>query len=266
MKSIVRPNKKWGQNFLQDSDYAFRMIQFMQIHAEDCLLEIGPGEGALTQNLADSKASIVHLVEKDRRLMPWLEGRFGSDPRIHIHNQDILDFCLEDIVPKQQKIRVIGNLPYNITSPILFKLLDFRSDIQDITVTIQREAGERLASDPGCKAYGIPSVLFQIFAKVQNLFTIPPEAFYPVPAVESAVVSIRFYDKPLAEIGDEAYFRRMVHTVFGQRRKMLRNTLKSLIPEFEDIQEIPFDVTRRPESCTPEELVLLSNYLVRNFR
>lgn len=266
MKSIVRPNKKWGQNFLQDPGYARRMVQSMNIQSGDCLLEIGPGEGALTRFLADAPASSITLVEKDRRLISWLESRFGRDTRIHIQNEDILRFDLNEIVPKKRKIRVIGNLPYNITSPILFKLLDHRHQIQDVTVTVQKEVGERLASDPGNKAYGIPSVLFQVYAEVRLLCTIPQEAFYPAPKVESAVVSIRFYDKPLAEILDEAYFKRMVHTVFGQRRKMMRNTLKSVIPQTMETDDIPFDLTRRPETCTPEEMIGLSNYITRNAR
>ncbi|NQT24989.1 ribosomal RNA small subunit methyltransferase A [candidate division KSB1 bacterium] len=266
MKSIVRPVKKWGQNFLQDTSYAGRMIQTMEIQPDDCLLEIGPGEGALTQVLAASSASSIHIIEKDRRLIPWLQGRFGSDPRFHIHSQDILTTNFTDIVQNNQKLRVIGNLPYNITSPILFKLLDACHLIQDATVTIQKEVGERLASDPGCKAYGIPSIFFQIFAQVQSHFTIPPEAFFPIPKVESAVISIRFYDKPLAEIHDEAYFKKMVHTVFGQRRKMLRNTLKSFIPENMKPSDIPFDLQRRPETYTPVEMVALSNFLYQHDR
>lgn len=242
------------------------MVQFMEIQADDCLLEIGPGEGALTQFLADSSASTIHLVEKDRRLMPWLESRFGSDSRFYIYNQDILSFDLKDILRDKQRLRIAGNLPFNITSPILFRILDARHLIRDVTVTIQKEVGERLASGPGSKAYGIPSVLFQLFAQVQTLFSIPPEAFYPVPKVESMVVSIRFYDKPLAEIHDEVYFKRMIHTVFGQRRKMLRNTLKLFSPEMPDTDKIPLDLTKRPEMLSPKELVALNNYLYQSRR
>lgn len=240
------------------------MIRSMNIQSGDCLFEIGPGEGALTRFLADSPASSVHLVEKDRRLIPWLESRYGQDPRIHIHNEDILEFNIDEIVHKKKMLRVIGNLPYNITSPILFKLLDIRQSIQDVTVTIQKEVGERLASEPGGKAYGIPSVLFQVYAEVRLLFTIPPRAFYPAPKVESAVISICFYDKPLAEIHDEAYFRRMVQTVFGQRRKMMRNTLKPIVPESVNPDTIPFDLTRRPETLAPAEMIRLSNLLTKN--
>ena len=261
MRSGIRPLRRFSQNFLTDPIFARRLVEAAGFRPEDAVLEIGPGEGILTQCLLESPAGRVVAVEIDRRCADFLRSRFAGEKRFRLIEEDFLKTELPEPDPPGGKWRVVGNIPYAITSPILFRLLDIRSSISDFTLTVQKEVAQRVASPPGTKAYGIPSVLLKQHAEVRLLFTIPPGAFRPVPRVDSAVVHGRFLDQPKYTVDNEAFFRRIVKTAFGQRRKMLHNTLKPYLPGAAAPSGLEEFLKRRPESVSVEEWAMLANRL-----
>lgn len=261
MGSYVRPIKRFSQHFLRDRLSARRIVDNLNIQKGNHVLEIGPGEGALTEFLVKSPAERIISVEIDSRLVELLRERFGEDNHFKLIEGDFLKLDLAFFIQGKTKFRIVGNLPYSITSPILFHLLEYRSFVQDIMVTVQKEVGERIISPPGSKAYGIPSVLFQLFSETEILFQIPRLAFYPIPKVDSVVLRITFLLKPRYSLMDEVFFRKMLKTVFGQRRKMLKNTLKGITQNEEMLKKIPIDLFQRPEDLSVEEFVQLSNIL-----
>ena len=261
MGAPVRPVKRLGQHFMTDPSIAQRIVDVLHLTADDEVLEIGPGAGALTAPLMESPAKRITAVEIDPRFAGLLEARFSGDDRFTLIQADFLKTDPTRFVHENLKVRVIGNLPYVVTSPILFRILNNHSLFRDATFTVQREVAERLVSLPGSKIYGVPSVLFQAFSHLRICFHISRHCFNPVPAVESAVVHITFHDAPLFPITDERFFIQLVKTAFGQRRKMLKNNLKSLISEGVSPESLPVDLTKRPESLTVDQFVQLSNVL-----
>ena len=261
MGAGITPQKRWGQHFLRSGELAVRIVEALHPEEGDVVLEIGPGEGMLTESLLHGRAERVLAVEIDERCCEHLANRFGHDERFELIRGDILDTAPCGWVQDEQKLRVIGNLPYYLTSPILFHLWEQRDCIRDIVVTVQKEVGDRIVSPPGSKAYGIPSVLFQAFGRVERLFPIPRAAFRPAPGVESTVIRLTFYEDPPYPIEDVGFFRKLVRTVFGQRRKMLRNTLKNLVEDENALQSLPLDLSRRPEDLSVAEFVQLSHEL-----
>jgi 16S rRNA (adenine1518-N6/adenine1519-N6)-dimethyltransferase len=259
MISNIRPKKSLGQHFLKDGASARRIVESLGLQADDIVLEIGPGGGALTEWLMKSPAGQIIAVETDKRFSPGLLNRFGGDPRFRLIENDILKVDLAGL-SQNKKIRIVGNLPYMITSPILFRILENRAVVSDCTATVQKEVAERIVSPPGTKAYGIPSVLFQQYSESHILFYIPRSAFHPVPQVDSAVLKILFLSEPVYPVLNPFEFQNLVRTVFAQRRKMLRNTLKPFIQEETDIRRLPVDWTRRPETLSVREFVLLSDF------
>jgi 16S rRNA (adenine1518-N6/adenine1519-N6)-dimethyltransferase len=207
---------------------------------------------------------VLVAVEIDPRAVAALRNEFGTG--VQILQQDILelDFRLTaERVGATNGLRVVGNIPYNITTPILFKVLDERSAVKDALLMMQREVARRLVAAPGSKEYGIPSVFCRIFTDIELLFDVPPTAFFPRPGVTSSIVHLEPLVEPRCPLDDEVFFRKMVRFVFGQRRKMLRNTLGVLAGEYNT--HLPQDLAfrERPEELTPEELVALSNTLYR---
>ena len=260
MSTVVRPLKTLGQHFLIDDMAAQSIVDSVGIGPEDDVVEIGPGEGVLTELILETQARSLTAIELDKRLISWLSARFDRDKRFNLINEDVMNV---DLLPLHQdkKLRIIGNLPYSITTPILFRMLDFRDIIRDVTVTIQKEVAERLASPPGCKAYGIPSVFFQLYGRVETQFHIPRSSFLPVPGVDSSVIHIEFLEKPNFTLIDSTHFKRLVKTAFGQRRKMLRNSIKSLVQNHMSNEDVVKYLTRRPEALSVEEWAELSNTL-----
>ncbi|MCK5145802.1 16S rRNA (adenine(1518)-N(6)/adenine(1519)-N(6))-dimethyltransferase RsmA [bacterium] len=257
----IKPIKSLSQHFLIDDIISDQIVDSMDIQAGEHILEIGPGEGVLTDRIMNTPAARLTAVELDRRLSMFLRVRHESDSRFTLIEDDFLNVDLNDLAAGN-KMRIIGNLPYSITSPILFRLLDCREIISDITVMVQKEVADRLTSMPNCKAYGIPSVLFQLLAKVEHICDVAPNAFRPPPKVHSAVIRISILDTPKAHVQDFEEFRTLVRTAFGQRRKMLRNSIRAWLPENENI-ELPVALTRRPESLSVLEWAQLSNTLCK---
>ncbi|MGA9116830.1 MAG: 16S rRNA (adenine(1518)-N(6)/adenine(1519)-N(6))-dimethyltransferase RsmA [Bacteroidota bacterium] len=256
----VRPKKSLGQNFLRDDNIGRKIVAAVAPAARDVLLEIGPGGGALSRHLAGRVRALV-LVEIDDRVVTGLRERF-TDPSVAIIHGDVLDLDLTGLARRYgQKLRIAGNLPYNITSPILFHVLEHRAAVRDLTVMMQREVARRLTARPGTKEYGILSVLCGMEADVKHLFDVSSGAFHPRPAVTSSVVRLTMLTRSRCRVRDREAFRAMVRGVFGKRRKTLRNSLRYYLGEEPLPDLLPVDLLRRPEELTLQELADLANAL-----
>jgi 16S rRNA (adenine1518-N6/adenine1519-N6)-dimethyltransferase len=259
----IRPRKSLGQHFLRDTNVARRIVDALEAQPGQLILEIGPGTGALTSLLNATGAMLV-LVELDPRAAEVLRsGATGS--KLELIEGDILSTNLAAIAERSPggKMRVVGNIPYNITSPILFHILDNRHLIIDATLMMQREVARRLVAGPRTKEYGILSIFTQFYTHPRVLFDVSPRSFVPAPTVTSTVVHLEMRSTTLAEPLDEGQFRRMVRGVFSQRRKTLRNSLRTILGD--RVRELPqnLPLEARPEELTVEELVQLSNAVVR---
>lgn len=256
MKHIAK--KKFGQNFLIDKSIIQSLINAIRPQAEDLMVEIGPGLGAMTQPLL-KQLNHLHVVEIDRDIIQWMQGFYPAQ-KITIHNSDVLKFDFGTI---GERIRVVGNLPYNISSPILFKLLENTAQIIDMHFMLQKEVVERMVAEPSSPEYGRLSVMLQYRLQMEYLVTVPPEAFDPAPKVESAFVRCVPYATLPCPAKDEALFAKVVSAAFGQRRKTLRNTLKGLLDDA-GFTALNIDSQRRAENLGVTEFVAISNYLTDN--
>ena len=234
----LQARKSLGQHFLVDPKAHQRIVKSIAPQPDDVLVEIGPGTGLLTKCLLITPLKKLIAFELDSRAIPKLREEFQTEEmRMEIVEQDFLSVDLNALRQQEAaKLRVVGNIPYYITSPILFKLIDEREALRDATLLIQQEVAERLTAQPGTKAYGIPTVLANFFGEVKLLFKVPAGAFRPVPNVDSAVIHIDFTRGYFSRFGltppesfDEHYFRKLVRGSFAMRRKTLRNNLKALV-------------------------------------
>jgi 16S rRNA (adenine1518-N6/adenine1519-N6)-dimethyltransferase len=258
----VRPHKKLGQHFLIDPAVIDRMIKAAQIGSGDTVLEIGPGLGALSEVLAGLAAQL-YLIEVDAVLADRLRTRFAGNGRVQVMTADFLSLDLSAAFP-EPPIRVVASLPYNVATPILFRLLEHRRRFPEATIMVQKEVAERLSAAPGTKAYGIPSVLTQLYATVTRVCTVHPRSFFPAPKVESQVVRLLFQDAPRVAVRDERLFRRVVKAAFAQRRKTLRNSLRAagyLDPDAVG-EQAGIDLQRRGETLSVEEFAALTDVFV----
>jgi 16S rRNA (adenine1518-N6/adenine1519-N6)-dimethyltransferase len=258
---LLRPRKSLGQNFLRDENIARKIVASIEPQTSDILIEIGPGEGALTGFLAGRVRELI-LVELDSRAIRILRERF-DDRRLSIVHGDFLEYDLQSVVRRTgDRVRIVGNIPYNITSPILFHILDNRAAVRDATLMMQKEVARRLVARPGSKEYGIPSVFCECFAHVERLFDVSPNVFFPRPAVLSTVVRITPMAASRYPLEDEGFFREMVRSVFGKRRKTLKNSLLYFLGDISGPLPHVIDYRRRPESLSVAELADLSNHLL----
>ena len=251
-KPGIKPKQSLGQNFLTDRNVALKIVNSLQLDKDDTVLEIGPGLGVLTKIVQPLVKKLV-AVEIDRYLAGQLEEQFVSCANCKIVQSDFLKYDLS--VFKEKNIRVIGNIPYNITSPILFKIVETRSIVKDLTMLIQKEVAQRIVSRPNTKDYGILAVFSQVFAKVKILMHVPRTVFSPKPKVESSLVRWEFTEQFAKNIQDIGLFKKIVRQAFGQRRKMLRNSLR----EFFELNPDIFDYTKRPEQLGIEEWIDFTN-------
>jgi len=222
----LAPRRRWGQNFLCDPAVARRIVETAEIGPRAIALEIGPGLGALTDELV-ARAGRLYLIEIDPGLSDRLAQRYADNPRVRVVTGDVLALPLDDVVPDEH-VTVVANLPYNIASPILFRLLELRARFPRAVVMLQREMATRLVARPGGADYGVTSVLLQTYADVRIAFGVSRRSFLPRPDVDSAVVDVRWSAGPRVDVGDAGLFRDVVRAAFGQRRKMLRNALAEL--------------------------------------
>jgi 16S rRNA (adenine1518-N6/adenine1519-N6)-dimethyltransferase len=252
-KRYPKARKRFGQNFLQDQSVIDDIVAAFDPQPGQHLIEIGPGRAALTIPLLQ-RGDQLDVVELDRDLIPLLEMRLAAYPHLAIHQADALTFNFRSLQNQQEKLRIIGNLPYNITTPLLFHLIDQSDCIEDMFFMLQREVVERICAQPGTKRYGRLSIMVQYRCQAELLFIVPPEAFDPIPKVESAII----YLHPLAErVGgnvDIQALGRVVTQAFSQRRKTIANTLKNLVGH-EILLATGIELDQRPETITVTQYV-----------
>jgi 16S rRNA (adenine1518-N6/adenine1519-N6)-dimethyltransferase len=255
----IRPHKQLGQHFLIDPAVIARMIEAARIGSEDTVLEIGPGLGALSDTLAEMMARL-YLVELDTVLAGRLRERFAGEDRVQVITADFLGLDLPASFP-EPVIHVVASLPYNVATPILFRLLEHRRQFPEATVMIQKEVAERLSAAPGTKAYGVPSVLTQLYATIETVCTVGPRSFFPAPKVESQIVRLVFQEAPRVAVQNEKAFRRVVKAAFAQRRKTLRNALRAA--GYSDLDGVSartgIGLQRRGETLSLDEFATLIN-------
>ena len=256
MKHI--PRKRFGQNFLKDPSVLDAIIDAIAPRPEDCMVEIGPGMGALTERLLPYLRR-MDAVELDRDLVSFLQKKFRNSP-LTIHQGDALAFDFQSLQPNpEQRIRIVGNLPYNISTPLLFHLMSFADHVRDQHFMLQKEVVERMAAEHGSKAYGRLSIMLQWRYDIDMLFTVPPTAFNPPPKVDSAIV--RMIPKASPAPCHLENLSKVVTQAFSQRRKIIRNTLAPLFSEAE-LEQAGIDPAKRPEQLTLEQFITLSNQLL----
>ena len=259
----IFPRKRFSQNFLVNLRAAKRIVDYLELKQDDEVLEIGPGKGVLTQILLE-KARIVYGVELDRNLCKYLEEKFKDKKNLEVINQDILKFNLKKIT-KEDRLKVIGNIPYQITSPIFEYLIQNREFIDFAILTIQKEVAKRICAKPGTPDWSPLSIGIQLFSNPEILFTLKPNSFYPPPKVDSAVIRLKFLSKPKVEV-EFPFFSDLVKAVFSQRRKTLLNSLsKSLDLNKDELQTIlkkaEIDSQRRGETLNLKELGKLAKII-----
>lgn len=257
----LRADKKLGQNFLIDEKIVRNIVEAAQLSPEDTVLEVGPGIGTLTQGLAESGASVV-AVELDKRLLPVLDTTLAGYDNVRIVNGDILQVDIMSIVGEKQ-FKVCANLPYYITTPIIFALLEKRLPMECLVAMVQKEVAERMAAKPGGKDYGALSVAIQYYTEPEIAFLVPPSSFIPAPAVDSAVIVCRRRQEPPVKVCDEELFFRVVKAAFSLRRKMLINSLKSMGITSEQCTKwlllAGIDGKRRAETLNLDDFAALTN-------
>jgi len=255
MKHI--PRKRFGQNFLTDDVVLHDIIRAIDPKPDDTMVEIGPGLAAMTSLLVD-EVDRLHVVELDRDLVERLKKKFSPE-RLVVHSADALQFDFSSIaVPSGRKLRVVGNLPYNISSPLLFHLAAIAPQVQDQHFMLQKEVVERMAAEPGSKAYGRLSVMLQWRYHIELLFVVPPQAFDPPPKVDSAIVRMIPLAQPLP--CELQKLEQVVQKAFSQRRKVIRNCLAGMFEE-SDLIDVGIDPQLRPEAIALEYYVALANRL-----
>jgi 16S rRNA (adenine1518-N6/adenine1519-N6)-dimethyltransferase len=258
MKHIAK--KRFGQNFLTDQGVIYSLVEAISPKVDDLIVEIGPGLGALTQPLL-KQLNHLHVVEIDRDIISWMETFYPKD-KITIYNSDALKFNFSELakLSPSHKIRVTGNLPYNISTPILFHLLNNIDNIIDMHFMLQKEVVERMVAAPSTSEYGRLSVMLQYKLKMEHLITVPPEAFDPAPKVESAFVRCVPHAALPYLAKDEVLFAKIVTAAFGQRRKTLRNTLKAYLDDA-DFDALDINPQLRAENLSVAQFVSIANFL-----
>jgi 16S rRNA (adenine1518-N6/adenine1519-N6)-dimethyltransferase len=259
MKIQNKPKKRFGQNFLQDENILNKIVKEINPQPDDLIIEIGPGYGALTKKLLSSTKNLI-AVEIDRKLADNLNKNF---PDLHLINQDFLDSELSTLSTKGRKLRIVGNIPYNITSPILFKLIENNELIEDAVFMVQVEVAKRMTSDKGTKDYGILSVLLKYFTETKLCFKISPNVFYPKPKVYSALVHIIF--KELSDTKEfQEKFIRVVKAAFGNRRKTLKNSFSNSIFAVNNFSDSIIDLSLRAEQLEVSDFIKLTKTLAND--
>lgn len=257
----LRADKKLGQNFLIDHSVVQRIVEAAELSEKDTVLEVGPGIGTLTQGLAESKANVV-AVELDQRLLPVLATTLEGYDNVRVVHGDILKVDIMAEVGNKE-FKCCANLPYYITTPIIFALIEKRLPMERLVAMVQKEVAERMAAKPGGKEYGALSVAIQYYTEPEIAFIVPPSSFIPAPSVDSAVIVCKRRSTPAVEVEDEKLFFRVVQAAFSLRRKMLSNSLKNMGISSAQCAEwlslAGIDGKRRAETLSLEEFAALAN-------
>ncbi|MBI2429078.1 MAG: 16S rRNA (adenine(1518)-N(6)/adenine(1519)-N(6))-dimethyltransferase RsmA [Ignavibacteriales bacterium] len=255
---MYRPKKSLGQNFLQDPNVAQKIVRLFDPQPTDSIVEIGPGKGALTALLLDHVPHLT-VIEIDNELAPQLKEQFGEKVSV-IHN-DVLNVSWNTLAKENNKIRVIGNIPYNITTPILFHVVEARNVVSDFVVMMQAEVAQRITGKPRTKDYGILSVFLQYYCTPRNLFSVSKNSFFPVPSVSSTVLQLDFTAPAPQRAKNDHLFRKVVRGTFGLRRKTLRNGLRHLGVPPAEFERLSVNLDQRPEELTVSDFVTLADEL-----
>lgn len=263
----IKLTKSLGQNFLTDSNVVSRIVDTAEITEDDLVIEIGPGIGSMTGELA-SRAGRVIAVEIDKHLIPALEDNLKDFSNLEIINEDIMKVSVKAVTENRQNMRlkVVANLPYYITTPIIMKLLEEDNDIELMVFMVQKEVAQRMVAKPGGKDYGALSVAVQYYAQPEKVFDVPPHCFIPQPEVDSTIVKLKKNKKPPVILKDKDMFFKVVKAAFGQRRKTLLNALansEALSRSKEEVREIlsavNIDENTRGETLSMEQFAALAN-------
>jgi len=257
-----RPRKRFGQHFLHDPNIIRAIVSAINPKPGETVVEIGPGLGAITCPLLQKMGALL-VVELDRDVIPLLQKKCGEYGDLTIHQADALDYDFDQLATRPRSLRVVGNLPYNISTPLIFHLLDSANKIQDMHFLLQKEVVQRITAPPGGGDYGRLSVMVQYRCKTEYLFTVGRGAFQPPPKVESAVVRLLPYQEPPYPAQNEKRFSGLVNQAFSQRRKTLRKSLKGLV-EDQHFQAAGIDSGKRPEQLSVAEFVALANQIEQN--
>lgn len=269
MCAVRRPLKSLGQNFLVDGNVIDKIIQAANIQPDQALLEIGPGRGALTVHLAEQAGQLV-LIEFDHALAAWHKDQLLDNKRVTVIDADVLKVDLSKILSERAgKWNVIANLPYNISTEVLFRLYAVHDRLSRMTLMLQKEVGDRLVAPPDCSAYGVTTVLLSLWFNISRAFIVHPGSFHPSPKVDSVVLNFIPRAEVRAEVGDEDIFRTVVKASFSMRRKTLINCLKSAefakqIDCLELLETCGIDGRRRGETLSLEEFASLSRLVTEN--
>lgn len=260
------PKKKWGQHFLIDRNILNKIIQTANIREEDVVLEIGPGLGEMTAGLS-KKAKKVIAVEIDSLLVEILENKMKDYPNVEVIKGDILKLDFNELLRREKvPVKVVANLPYQISTPLLFRFIESKKLFLTLTLMLQREVAERMVAPPDGKEYGPLSIFVQWVSDLRIRFFVNPAAFFPPPKVESAVIQVVWKEKPMVDTKDEEWFKKIVRGCFGYRRKTLINAIKhsalSLVGDVESrMKKIGIDPQRRPETLSIQEFARLADAL-----
>ncbi len=254
----LKPLKRFGQNYLTDPNILNKIVTEISPEEEDNLIEIGPGKGALTGKLLEKVTSLT-AIEIDKRVCDELSEKF---PELKLISGDFLKIDLNDLYSfKNKKLRVVGNIPYNITAPILFKMIENSSLVNDSVIMVQYEVAKRIKGKKGTKDYGILSVLLNYFAEVKFCFKVSPSSFYPKPNVDSAVIHLFFKEINITEEVKSAFIK-VVKASFGNRRKTLKNSLSNSIFMNIDFKNSGIDLSKRAEQLDAEDFLKLSEFIL----
>ena len=262
-KSAKKPGhqarKRFGQNFLHDDHVIERIIHAINPQANDRMVEIGPGLGALTEHLLDALDGNLRVVELDRDLIPILRTKFFNHAGFHIHEADALQFDFNQLCDQDHPLRVVGNLPYNISTPLIFHLLANITHLRDMHFMLQKEVVERMAAVPGTSHYGRLGIMTQYYCRVQPLFLVGAEAFDPAPKVESAIVRLTPHQTLPHPVKSVERLQSIVKQAFTKRRKTVRNALSGVVPT-QALEDLNIDAGLRPENLTLEQYAALANW------
>ncbi|HSW53592.1 MAG TPA: 16S rRNA (adenine(1518)-N(6)/adenine(1519)-N(6))-dimethyltransferase RsmA [Ignavibacteriaceae bacterium] len=256
MKFHNKPKKRFGQNFLQDENILNKIVREINPQSDDAIIEIGPGYGVLTQKLLSATENLI-AVEIDNELTESLRERF---PQLNLINEDFLKTDLSKLSTQTKKLRIVGNIPYNITSPILFKLIENNKLIKDAVFMVQLEVAKRMTADRGTKDYGILAVVLKYFSETKLCFKISPNVFYPKPKVFSALVHIKFKEIIYPE-EEQKLFIQIVKAAFGNRRKTLKNSLGNSIFHEIDFSNSGIDLSLRAENLSVDDFIKLTQFV-----
>lgn len=252
--------KRFGQNFLHDPNVIRNIVKSIRPKVGDNMVEIGPGMGAITEELLDATEGYLNVVELDRDLIPGLKVKFFNMPGFVINEADALKFDFANLYEEDRPLRIVGNLPYNISTPLIFHLLSYTGKVKDMHFMLQKEVVQRLAAGPGENNYGRLSIMAQYFCDVQHLFDVGPGAFKPAPKVDSAIVRMVPYETLPHPVKDHRTLENIVRQSFSMRRKTLRNNLKKTISS-EQLEALGIDPGQRPERLGLKEYAKIADFV-----